>query len=222
MAATAFERMRTRINNAFTQRTEMLAGVSHDLRTPLTRMKLQLALLENTPEVSELENNLREMELMVEEFLAFVGGEGTEDVVQSNLGSILSSVVRGAATSGGNVKLTIEDELILFMRPNAVKRCITNLVVNAVAYANNVRVTAGLRNSAVEICIDDDGPGIPIGEREAVFKPFYRLDASRNSETGGTGLGLSIARDLARGAGGDVKLAQSTMGGLRACIILPI
>lgn len=222
MAATAFERMRTRINNALTQRTEMLAGVSHDLRTPLTRMKLQLALLENTPQVSELENNLREMELMVEEFLAFVGGEGTEDVVQSNLGSILSSVVRGAATSGGNVKLTVEDDLILFMRPNAVKRCITNLVVNAVAYANNVRVTAGLRNSAVEICVDDDGPGIPIGEREAVFKPFYRLDASRNSETGGTGLGLSIARDLARGAGGDVKLEQSTMGGLRACIILPI
>ena len=185
-------------------------------------MKIQLALLENTPEVSELENNLREMELMVEEFLAVVGGEGTEDVVQSNLGSILSSVVRGAATSGGNVKLNVQDDLILFMRPNAVKRCITNLVVNAVAYANNVRVTAGLRNSAVEICVDDDGPGIPIGEREAVFKPFYRLDASRNSETGGTGLGLSIARDLARGAGGDVKLAQSTMGGLRACIILPI
>jgi len=222
MAATAFERMRSRINNAMTQRTEMLAGVSHDLRTPLTRMKLQLALLENTPEVSELENNLREMEIMVEEFLAFAGGEGTEDVVQSNLGHILSSVVRSATASGGNVKLNIEDNLIIFMRPNAVKRCVANLVVNALAYANCVQVSAGRRESVVEICVDDDGPGIPLAEREAVFKPFYRLDASRNSETGGTGLGLSIARDLARGAGGDVKLEQSNLGGLRACVNLPI
>ncbi|MEC7487995.1 MAG: ATP-binding protein [Pseudomonadota bacterium] len=222
MAATAFERMRARINNALTQRTEMLAGVSHDLRTPLTRMKLQLAMLDDTPEVKELKEDLRDMEIMVEEFLAFARGEGTEEVVESNLGALLAATVRGSSASGGKVLLTTEGDLIMPMRPNAIRRCVTNLIVNAVSYADNVQVSASRVRGVVEIYIDDDGPGIPVEERELVFKPFYRLDASRNSETGGTGLGLSIARDLARGGGGDVTLEQSHMGGLRACIRLPV
>ncbi len=221
-AAAAFERMRSRINNAMTQRTEMLAGVSHDLRTPLTRMKLQLALLEESPKVKELEEDLREMEIMVEEFLSFARGEGTEEVSENDLSVILGSVVRSAGASGGNVTLETDRELRFYMRPNAIRRCFTNLVVNATTHSDKVEVHAERRGNLVEVLVDDDGPGIPEDLREAVFKPFYRLDASRNPKTGGTGLGLSIARDLARGSGGDIVLEESPLGGLRARVRLPV
>jgi len=221
-AAAAFERMRSRINNAMTQRTEMLAGVSHDLRTPLTRMKLQLAMLEESPKVKELEEDLREMEVMVEEFLSFARGEGTEEVSETDLSGILGSVVRSAGASGGNVSLETVGELRFYMRPNAIRRCLTNLVVNATIHSDKVEVYAERRGNVVEVLVDDDGPGIPEDQREAVFKPFYRLDASRNPKTGGTGLGLSIARDLARGGGGDIFLEESPLGGLRARVRLPV
>ena len=221
-AAAAFERMRSRINNAMSQRTEMLAGVSHDLRTPLTRMKLQLAMLEESPKVKELEEDLREMEIMVEEFLSFARGEGTEEVSVNDLSGILGSVVRSAGASGGNVTLETRGELQFYMRPNAIRRCFTNLVVNATTHSYKVEVNAERRGHLVEVLVDDDGPGIPEDQREAVFKPFYRLDASRNPKTGGTGLGLSIARDLARGGGGDIVLEESPLGGLRARVRLPV
>ena len=221
-AAAAFERMRGRINNALTQRTEMLAGVSHDLRTPLTRMKLQLALLEDSPKVEDLKADLREMEIMVEEFLAFARGEGTEEAAECDLAEILDAVARGSSSADRDVTLETQGDLDIVARPNAIRRCITNLVVNACTHARTVRITAERKGLLVEINVDDDGPGIPETEREAVFKPFYRLDSSRNPETGGTGLGLSIARDLARGGGGDVTLEDSPMGGLRAKIRLPV
>lgn len=221
-AAAAFERMRGRINNALTQRTEMLAGVSHDLRTPLTRMKLQLAMLAESKGVEDLKEDLREMEVMVEEFLAFARGEGTEEPSDSDLGEIVATVVRAASTDGHAVQATTEGDLKILIRPIAIRRCITNLVANATTHAKNVEVSATRRGGLVEINVDDDGPGIPEAEYEAVFKPFYRLDASRNPGTGGTGLGLSIARDLARGSGGDVTLDRSPMGGLRATIKLPV
>jgi len=221
-AAAAFERMRGRINNAMTQRTEMLAGVSHDLRTPLTRMKLQIALLENSPKVEDLKQDLREMEIMVEEFLAFARGEGTEDVSDCDLAELLGAVVRSASTPEREVTLETLGDLKILARPNAIRRCLTNLVVNACTHAGTVHVTAERRGTLVEICVDDDGPGVPETEREAVFKPFYRLDSSRNPQTGGTGLGLSIARDLARGGGGDVELEDSPLGGLRAKVRLPV
>lgn len=221
-AAAAFERMRGRINNALTQRTEMLAGVSHDLRTPLTRMKLQLALLDETPRVEDLKQDLREMELMVEEFLAFARGEGTEAVQECDLAKLIASITRSASSSKKKVKLKTSGDLNILARPNAIRRCITNLVVNACTHADNVRVSAERRGILVEICIDDDGPGIPEFERDEVFKPFYRLDSSRNPQTGGTGLGLSIARDLARGGGGDVELDDSPLGGLQARVRLPV
>lgn len=221
-AAAAFERMRGRINNALTQRTEMLAGVSHDLRTPLTRMKLQLALLEDSPKVEDLKKDLREMEIMVEEFLAFARGEGTETASDCDLAELLGEVTRGASTPEREVTLDTSGDLKILVRPNAIRRCITNLVVNACTHAQSVHVSAERRGTLVEICVDDDGPGIPESEREAVFKPFYRLDSSRNPQTGGTGLGLSIARDLARGGGGDVLLEDSPLGGLRAKIRLPV
>jgi two-component system, OmpR family, osmolarity sensor histidine kinase EnvZ len=221
-AAAAFERMRGRINNALTQRTEMLAGVSHDLRTPLTRMKLQLAMLAESKGVEDLKEDLREMEVMVEEFLAFARGEGTEEPTESDLGEIVTTVARATSTEDHTITAHIEGDLNILIRPNAIRRCITNLVVNAITHAKTVEVSAIRRGALVEITVDDDGPGIPEDEYEAVFKPFYRLDASRNPGTGGTGLGLSIARDLARGSGGDVTLDQSPLGGLRAAIRLPV
>ncbi|MAI50139.1 MAG: two-component sensor histidine kinase [Rhodospirillaceae bacterium] len=222
LAAAAFARMRGRINNALTQRTEMLAGVSHDLRTPLTRMKLQLAMLSESRGVADLKDDLREMEVMVEEFLAFARGEGTEEPVESDLAKIVTAVARGASMNDRTVNATTMGDLAILIRPNAIRRCITNLVVNALTHAETVEVTAIRRGTLVEIVVDDNGPGIPEDQHEAVFKPFYRLDASRNPGTGGTGLGLSIARDLARGSGGDVSLAESNLGGLRATITLPI
>ena len=221
-AAAAFERMRGRINNALTQRTEMLAGVSHDLRTPLTRMKLQLEMLGDARGVEDLKEDLREMEVMVEEFLAFARGEGTEEAVESNLDEIVSTVARSAAVDGRDVVAKTDGDMKILIRPNAIRRCITNLVVNAVTHATAVEIGASRRGTLVEITVDDDGPGIPEEEREAVFKPFYRLDSSRNPGTGGTGLGLSIARDLARGSGGEVTLEDSPLGGLRATIKLPV
>ena len=221
-AAAAFERMRGRINNALTQRTEMLAGVSHDLRTPLTRMKLQLEMLGDARGVEDLKKDLREMEVMVEEFLAFARGEGTEEAVESNLDEIVATVARSASADGRDVVAKTDGDMKILIRPNAIRRCITNLVVNAVTHATAVEIGASRRGTLVEITVDDDGPGIPEEEREAVFKPFYRLDPSRNPGTGGTGLGLSIARDLARGSGGEVTLEDSPLGGLRATIKLPV
>ena len=221
-AAAAFERMRGRINNALTQRTEMLAGVSHDLRTPLTRMKLQLEMLGDVRGVEDLKEDLREMEVMVEEFLAFARGEGTEEAVESNLDEIVATVARSASADGRDVVAKTDGDMKILIRPNAIRRCITNLVVNAVTHATAVEIGASRRGTLVEITVDDDGPGIPEEEREAVFKPFYRLDPSRSPGTGGTGLGLSIARDLARGSGGEVTLEDSPLGGLRATIKLPV
>jgi two-component system osmolarity sensor histidine kinase EnvZ len=221
-AAAAFERMRGRINNALTQRTEMLAGVSHDLRTPLTRMKLQLEILGDARGVEDLKEDLREMEVMVEEFLAFARGEGTEEAIESNLDEIVATVARSASADGRDVVAKTDGDMKILIRPNAIRRCITNLVVNAVTHATAVEIGASLRGTLVEITVDDDGPGIPEEEREAVFKPFYRRDPSRNPGTGGTGLGLSIARDLARGSGGEVTLEDSPLGGLRATIKLPV
>ncbi len=221
-AAEAFGRMRNRIQNAMTQRTEMLAGVSHDLRTPLTRMKLQLAMLGNGKGIDELKSDVHEMEVMVEEFLAFARGEGTEQVRETDVGDIVLQIAEGMPRNGPPVQTEFDGDLVVPVRPNAFRRCVTNLVTNAVTYADNVRVVAARRKSVIEIVVDDDGPGIPEHQREAVFKPFFRLDPSRSPDTGGSGLGLSIARDIARGHGGDVSLSDSPLGGLRAVIVIPI
>lgn len=221
-AAAAFERMRNRIQNALTQRTEMLAGVSHDLRTPLTRMKLQLAMLGESPEVNALKADLQEMEIMVEEFLAFARGEGTEEVIDTDVGEIVRSIASSTPSEEKELVAETNGDLNVPVRPNALRRCLTNLVTNALTHARSVKISVRRTPALIEFLVDDDGPGIPPDEREAVFKPFYRLDASRNPETGGTGLGLSIARDLARGHGGDVLLEDSPLGGLRAMVRLPV
>ena len=222
-AATAFIAMRDRIQRQITQRTEMLAGVSHDLRTPLTRMKLQLELLGDREGAAELKGDVEEMEYMLEGYLAFARGEGSETPTPTSLTALLGDVVAQARRKGGDaIDLHTEGEITVPVRPAAMKRCVTNLVDNALRYADHVSVRAGRRGDAVEITIDDDGPGIPEDRRDDVFKPFFRLESSRNPVTGGVGLGLTIARDVLRGHGGDIELGNSPSGGLRARLRLPV
>jgi two-component system, OmpR family, osmolarity sensor histidine kinase EnvZ len=221
-AAAAFVIMRERIRRFVAQRTEMLAGVSHDLRTPLTRMKLELAMLGDSPSVVGLKTDVGDMERMVESYLAFVRGEGEEQTEATDLSKLLEDIATTARRDGNSVSLTTVGDLILPLRPQAIKRSLTNLVANATRHAAQVAIAAERHNRAVEVVIDDDGPGIPEQAREEVFKPFYRLDPSRNPDTGGVGLGLTIARDVVSGHGGSIQLDTSPLGGLRARIRLPV
>ncbi len=220
-AAAAFNAMRESIERMITQRTEMLAGVSHDLRTPLTRMKLQLAMLKQG-DVAALRSDVAEMEHMLGEYLAFARGEGTEVARVTDLGALLAEVVDGARRQGASVELSCAAGLDVTAKPNALKRCLANVVANAIGHARHVAVAAARRDGLIEITIDDDGPGIPADQRDAVFRPFFRIEGSRSRETGGTGLGLSIARDVIRGHGGEIALADSPLGGLRARLSLPL
>jgi two-component system osmolarity sensor histidine kinase EnvZ len=220
-AAAAFIIMRDRIQRQISQRTEMLAGVSHDLRTPLTRMKLALELIDAGIAIDELKSDVSEMETMVQGYLDFARGEGTEAPIEVDLQSFLEEIVAVARRDGQSISLTAPVDYRLLLRPNAMKRCIGNLVGNACRHGSHVWLTALPARGAIDIMIDDDGPGIPAEQREAVFRPFFRLDPSRNITTGGVGLGLTIARDIARGHGGDLTLETSPQGGLRTRLHLP-
>lgn len=221
-AALAFIEMRDRIKRQIVQRTEMLAGVSHDLRTPLTRMKLQLSMLDESAEIGELKSDVAEMEKMIEGYLAFARGEGSGAPEPANIGTMLEQVVASARKEGARIDLHTEELLVVPVRLDAFKRCLTNLISNAARYGKHVQVRAGRREDSIEILVDDDGPGIPSEQREAVFRPFFRLDPSRNVETGGVGLGLTIARDVMHGHGGELLLGDSPLGGLRARLRLPV
>jgi two-component system osmolarity sensor histidine kinase EnvZ len=221
-AAAAFNQMRDRIRRQIAQRTEMLAGVSHDLRTPLTRMKLALALLGDTPELADLKADVAEMEKMLGGYLAFARGEGREPPVEIDLAEILRDVAAGAQREGADIRLAAGDGLTLTLRPDAMRRCLTNLIGNAQRHGKSIWIAAARQDDGIEVTIDDDGPGIPADKREDVFRPFFRLDTSRNPETGGIGLGLTIARDVVRGHGGDLSLLDSPHGGLRARLWLPV
>jgi two-component system osmolarity sensor histidine kinase EnvZ len=221
-AANAFLRMRERIQRQITQRTEMLAGVSHDLRTPLTRMKLQLAMLPENDYAAGLRGDVSEMEKMVDGYLAFARGEGSEVPVQVSLQDILEEVVEDSRRNGADVALENVIGVQITVRQHAIKRALTNLIDNASRHSHEVYVGATRKGDIVEITVDDDGPGIPKAQRESVFKPFFRIDQSRNAETGGVGLGLTIARDVVRNHGGDLLLGESAAGGLRALIRLPV
>ncbi len=219
-AAAAFIVMRDRIRRQIVQRTEMLAGVSHDLRTPLTRMKLELALLEGGDGVDGLRADVVEMEQMIDAYLAFARGEGGETPVKTDLAQLLRDVVDGFP-GRDRVILNTASPIEIELRPFAMKRCLANLIGNALRYGHNVQVTAGAYAHAVSVIIDDDGPGIPRDNREEVFRAFFRLDPSRNAATGGVGLGLTIAQDIAHGHGGEINLEDSPLGGLRVVLTLP-
>jgi len=222
LASLAFLAMKNRIQRQISQRTAMLAGVSHDLRTPLTRMKLQLEMMPEDESVGALREDVHDMERMLEGYLAFARGEGSEKPKPCDLGLLLGEVVRHARRDGSNVELATEGDLRLPLRPDAMRRSITNLVENALRFAGRVVVHARRRGGAVEVTIDDDGPGIAAEHREDVFRPFFRLEGSRNPATGGVGLGLSIARDVVRSHGGDIVLDDSPVGGLRVRVRLPV
>ena len=221
-AATAFHTMRIRLRRSIQQRTEMLAGVSHDLRTPLTRMKLSLALLPESPETKELADDVADMQRMIEGYLAFARGEGDEEPVVADLSEILEDVAAGVRRDNAGLDLGWNGNMTIELRPVAMKRCLTNIVSNALRHANHVKVEAVRGRTSMEVTVDDNGPGIPPERYEDVFRPFYRLDESRNADTGGVGLGLSIARDVARSHGGDVTLAASPFGGLRVIVRIPL
>jgi two-component system osmolarity sensor histidine kinase EnvZ len=220
-AALAFMRMRDRIRRQIRQRTQMLASVSHDLRTPLTRMKLALELLGDDPAVSELKSDVVEMERMVHGYLDFARGEGAEEPVETDISLLLEDIAAAMRREGTPLSVAAEPECVIPVRPNALRRCLGNLISNARRYGSHVWLSGIPDGDGVDILVDDDGPGIPEPERDRVFRAFVRLDASRNPSTGGVGLGLTIARDVARSHGGDVRLETSPQGGLRARVHLP-
>ncbi|RED54308.1 sensor histidine kinase [Aestuariispira insulae] len=222
LAAAAFNRMMHRIRRQIRQRTDMLSGVSHDLKTPLTRIKLQLALLEQSPETEAIKGNVSEMEKMIEGYLTFARGEGGEPSVETEITALVSEIAHKWKMGGVSIDCHVEGSIMVWLKPEAFSRCIDNLISNANRYAGNIWVTTGRRGDFIEVTVDDDGPGIPEDEREKVFRPFYRLDRSRNPKTGGTGLGLAISRDVVRVHGGDLLLEDSPHGGLRARVRLPI
>jgi two-component system osmolarity sensor histidine kinase EnvZ len=214
--------MKERIEKHVEQRTAMLAGVSHDIRTILTRFKLELAMLDKHPKLRSLQNDVDEMQRMLEGYIAFVRGDDGEKSTTTDLAAMLREVAQDTRRSGLPVSLDVPSPLMVPVKPQAFKRCIANLVINAVRYAGKVSVAVSQADHQLTVTVDDDGPGIPPDRREEVFKPFFRLDAARNLDESGTGLGLSIARDIARAHGGDVMLSDSPAGGLRAEIRIPV
>lgn len=221
-AAHAFLAMKSRIQRHIDQRTALLASVSHDLRTPLTRLKLELALADPGPRTADMKRDLSEMEHMIDEYLAFARGEGGEAVETVHLKDLIEEVSEGAVRAGATVAVHVAPDLMAAVRPNALKRALSNLVMNAAAYGEQVNVAATPRpGGGVEIVVDDDGPGIPQDRYEDAFKAFNRLDEARNQNEKGVGLGLAIARDVARSHGGDIVLDRSPLGGLRAVVRLP-
>ena len=225
-AAQAFITMRERIERYVQQRTEMLAGVSHDMKTPLTRMKLELAMMPNGADTKSMRDDIAEMEHMLNEYLDFAQGEGGEEAQACDLSEIVHDAATAAARARGAAdgRMTVDAHpgVVLAVRRNALKRCATNLIDNALKHGRHVDVALKQSGKAVQIFVDDDGPGIPEARREEAFRPFHRLDQGRNLQTGGSGLGLAIARDIARAHGGDITLAESPQHGLRAAIRLPV
>jgi two-component system osmolarity sensor histidine kinase EnvZ len=220
-AAQAFIDMRERIERQIEQRTTMLSGVSHDLRTILTRFKLELAILGDTPETEALRGDVDEMTRMLEDYLAFAQGDAGEATETVDVPALLEEVAEGARRAGHAVQTSFQGEPHALLRALGFRRCIANLVGNAGKHADRVEVSARHVDGWLTVSVDDDGPGIPLEEREAVFRPFYRLDAGRNVDAGGSGLGLAIARDIAISHGGQVSLLDSPLGGLRVVLAIP-
>lgn len=220
-AALAFFDMRQRIRRHIEQRSQLLAGVSHDLRTPLTRLKLQLALLPPSPEIEDAKRDLAEMQETLDEYLAFAKGIADESPAEVDLVRLTEEVVADAQRSGATIALQSAAPAVTPGRARALRRCLANLIDNAVAHGDQVRVTIGGNEEALSIAVDDNGPGISPDLYEEAFRPFSRLDETRSRNQKGVGLGLAIARDVARSHGGDIVLGQSPMGGLRATLRLP-
>jgi two-component system osmolarity sensor histidine kinase EnvZ len=225
-AAQAFITMRGRVDRYVQQRTEMLAAISHDMKTPLSRMKLQLAMMPESSDVQAMRGDITEMEYMLDEYLDFARGEGGEQATLEDLTEIAEDAAAAAAGAHGMetalVGIDAPGPILLPVRKKAMRRCATNLIENALKYGKTVTVTLTRDERTARLIVDDDGPGIAPERREEAFRPFHRLDEGRNLQAGGSGLGLAIARDIARVHGGDVVLDKSPLGGLRATVVLPV
>jgi two-component system osmolarity sensor histidine kinase EnvZ len=220
-AAAAFLEMKRRIERQIEQRTTMLAGVSHDMRTVLTRFKLELALLGESSETDAMRRDVDELQNMLEAYLSFARGESGEGPGMLDASEMLNELAAHAERQGRKASATFSGPPIVQARKEALRRCVANLVANAIRYGKNITLTGNREPRWLEISVEDDGPGIPPEKREEVFRPFLRLDASRNQDQGNSGLGLSIARDIAMAHGGDIFLSDSPMGGLRATVRIP-
>lgn len=226
-AADSVKNMRDRLVRFTEQRTALLASVSHDLRTPLTRLKLTLAMLDQDEDVVAARRDVGDMQAMLDEYLAFAQGADGEPISKTSLVVLARDAIRAADGRKGMAHLHPDldtgpdDAFQLDIRPMSIRRCLTNLVQNAADYGNTVVLSAEADEDWVRIHVDDDGPGIAEDLFEEAFKPFARLDAARNQNASGVGLGLAIARDAARSHGGDVTLARAPLGGLRASLSLP-
>ena len=221
-AARAFIVMRERIKRQLRTRTEMLAGISHDLRTPLTRMKLELAMLPPNEAIKELGGDVQQMEHMIAEYLDFARGDGGEEAARISLNEFLEDVVSDYHRLSADVMLTSKQDVMADIRVSSFRRMLHNLIDNAMRYGRRCELSLRVTANYCEIVIDDEGPGIPTEKHDEVFKPFNRLDPSRNSKTGGVGLGLTIARDIALAHGGTISLERSPKNGLRVIIRLPL
>ncbi|HEY4747542.1 MAG TPA: ATP-binding protein, partial [Steroidobacteraceae bacterium] len=221
-AASAFIEMKSRVERTIDQRTTMLAGVSHDLRTVLTRFKLELALIGESPEAEAMKRDVDEMERMLEAYLAFARGDTGEQSSATDMEAFLEELKADAERHGHKATVVFHGYPVVTVRPHAFKRCLGNLVSNAARHAVAIAITGHRDHRWLTVTVDDDGPGIPQHLREDVFKPFLRLDDARNQDEGGTGLGLAIARDIARSHGGDITLGESPLGGLRASVRVPV
>lgn len=220
-AGQSFNEMRARIARQIEQRTAMLAGVSHDLKTVLTRFRLQLALVPPSPETEAMEDDVNDMQRMLEAYLDFARGDGEENASDLDLEDLMTKFEVQAALTDKGFTFRIDGDPLVQVRPAAFERMVGNLVANGFRYGDNVRVDVSRTGEWLRIDVEDDGPGIPKEAREDVFRPFFRLDEARNMDESGNGLGLSIARDVARSHGGDVTLGTSQMGGLKASVRVP-
>lgn len=218
-AAEAFLEMHKRIRRQIDQRTMMLAGVSHDLRTPLTRLKLQLEMLGDNKDVQAMKSDVDDMQRMIAGYLDFARGESGENTSFTNIGDLLRKII---AQQKPNAEKNIQGDIHLMLRPMAMERCLTNIIRNAQQYGDKIWVSLESDGLKCAITIEDNGPGIPQDQYEDVFKPFYRVDKARKMEDGHVGLGLSIAMDIVHSHGGKIKLAQSAHGGLKVIITLPL
>jgi len=215
-----FDKMRKRILRHLNQRTEMLSGISHDLRTPLTRMKLQIAFIENNELSKKLSEDINEMEKMLNEYLQFTSSSYIEKDEMFNLSELIDGVVK--KYNNKNISKDIMSRVYINGRKNLINRCLNNIIDNALKYGNQIEVKLNKKNTNVFITVDDDGPGISIQELDNVFKPFYKIDKGRADSKSSVGLGLSIASDIIRSHGGNIMLEKSKMKGLSVKIFLPV
>ena len=219
-AGLEFDRMRKRISRHLNQRSEMLSGISHDLRTPLTRMKLQTAFIKDKDITNKLTEDINEMEKMLNEYLQFTSSSYLEKDELFNLSDLIEEIIQ--KYNNKNISTNISNRIYFNGRKNLIKRCINNLIDNALKYGKNVEIELIKKNTNIFIKIEDDGPGIPENEYDNVFKPFYKIDKGRADSKSSVGLGLSIASDIIRSHGGNVKLEKSSLNGLEVRIFLPV